>query len=58
MTEDQEDWANDHGYCRYKCPECGRTFWTDGDPRGECCEVEGGDEEEEEGELVEVDAEE
>ena len=30
-----EDWAEEHGYLQYKCPRCGRTFETDGEP--ECC---------------------
>lgn len=39
-----QDWADDHGYIRYKCPVCGRAFETDGDPRGECCPIEEHDE--------------
>jgi DNA-directed RNA polymerase subunit RPC12/RpoP len=33
------EWAEDHGYVSYRCPQCGKTFWTDSDPRGECCQA-------------------
>ena len=38
-------WAEDHGYQSYRCPHCGQTFWTDSDPRGECCQASDEDEE-------------
>jgi hypothetical protein len=37
VIEDREEWADSHGYEHYRCPVCGRGFYTDGDPRGECC---------------------
>lgn len=27
--EEKEQWADDHGYSRYRCPKCHKTFWTD-----------------------------
>ena len=38
MTFD-EDWADDHGYTRYRDPRTGRIFYTDGDPALECGDV-------------------
>lgn len=35
--DDELDRAEELGYVRYRCPHCGRIFYTDGDPRGECC---------------------
>ena len=39
-----EDRAEELGYVRYRCPHCGRTFHTDGDPNGECCQEQDEDE--------------
>ena len=27
--EEREQWAEDHGYKRGKCPRCRRTIWSD-----------------------------
>jgi DNA-directed RNA polymerase subunit RPC12/RpoP len=37
------EWTEDHGYVRYKCWRCGRTFYSDGEP--ECCDEQEADEE-------------
>ncbi len=29
MLPEMEEWAEDHGYSRYRCPNCKYTFWTD-----------------------------
>lgn len=36
---DREQWAEDHGYSRYRCPSCHRTFWSDSGPHCEYCDT-------------------
>lgn len=30
--EEKEQWADDHGYMRYRCPKCHKTFYDDSSP--------------------------
>lgn len=48
-------WAEDHGYMRYRCGKCGRVFWSDGNPSGECCDASGEVDDEEEAPFDEWD---
>lgn len=36
LREDMDEWAELHGYMRYRCPSCKRTFWSDSGPEGNC----------------------
>jgi len=36
MLYDREQWADDHGYMRYRCPKHG-PFWSDSGPHCEQC---------------------
>jgi rubrerythrin len=34
--EEREEWADDHGYVRYRCPHGHGSFWSDSGPEGNC----------------------
>lgn len=36
-SDERQEWADDHGYVRYRCPVCHRIFHSDSGPEGQCC---------------------